>query len=230
AGRPGVRSGGRSGAAGRGRAGRRPCPQAARRRPDRPPRFRGLWTATLWTATLWTTGLSANAAETCVRPGAAGPRSRRNPASGTRAPPGGAGAGPPGTALPSTARKNALPGPRGAGQPWGMAPFTPFPPRPPRPTQAPSFTAALTALLLGEGCAGCGAPGGRVCAECADALAPRPHRCAAREGCPPARAARRYTGPARALLLAYKHRRIRSLSGPLAARLAGAARVAAPRA
>ncbi|MFW5420253.1 ComF family protein [Nocardiopsis sp. CNT-189] len=111
-----------------------------------------------------------------------------------------------------------------------MAPFAPLPPPSPRPTPAPSFTAALTALLLGECCAGCGAPGGRVCAECADALAPRPHRCAAREGCPPAWAAGRYTGADRALLLAYKHRRIRSLAGPLAARLARAARAAAPRA
>ncbi|GAB3486434.1 ComF family protein [Nocardiopsis coralliicola] len=81
------------------------------------------------------------------------------------------------------------------------------------------------ALLLGECCAACGTPGGTVCAECAAGLAPRPHRCAARSGCPPVWAAGRYTGPDRALLLAFKRGR-RRLAAPLSLRLAAAGRAA----
>ncbi|WP_017559259.1 ComF family protein [Nocardiopsis baichengensis] len=87
---------------------------------------------------------------------------------------------------------------------------------------------ALGGLAIGQCCAGCGRPGPLVCAECADRLAPRPHRCSARPGCPPTWAAGPYTGADRALLLAYKHGGARALAARSAERLAAAVAAAVP--
>ncbi len=80
-------------------------------------------------------------------------------------------------------------------------------------------------LVLGAGCAGCGAPGAAACQHCRAALGrPRPARpdpCP--PGLPPVVAAAEYAGATRALLLEHKEHGRLSLAAPLGAALASAA-------
>ncbi|GAB3448180.1 hypothetical protein GCM10027570_21410 [Streptomonospora sediminis] len=85
----------------------------------------------------------------------------------------------------------------------------------------------LLGLLLGDHCAGCARPGGRLCPDCARALGSRPRRCRRRAGCPPVWAVGGYGGLQRTALLAFKQRGARSLAVPLGSRLAAAIGAAA---
>lgn len=84
--------------------------------------------------------------------------------------------------------------------------------------------ADLLDLVLPRLCAGCGAPGRTLCADCVDLLAcPRPHRpdpCP--PGLPPLVAAAAYAGAVRAALLAHKEDGRLGLARPLGRALAGA--------
>ncbi|MUL39959.1 ComF family protein [Streptomonospora sp. PA3] len=89
--------------------------------------------------------------------------------------------------------------------------------------------AGLLGLLLGDHCAGCSRPGGRLCAHCARALGSRARPCRRRAGCPPVWAAGGYSGLERSVLLAFKEHGARALAAPLGARLAPAVHAAAAR-
>lgn len=73
----------------------------------------------------------------------------------------------------------------------------------------------MLALLLGSGCAGCGATVGPVCAQCTDVLTQSARRCSRRQGCPDLWAAGPYAGRIRELVLFYKRRGYRALAVPL---------------
>ncbi|GAA4956131.1 hypothetical protein GCM10023224_47380 [Streptomonospora halophila] len=106
-------------------------------------------------------------------------------------------------------------------------------PRLPPPRAAPGGLAAafdgLLGLLLGDHCAGCARPGGRLCPDCARALGTRPRPCRRRAGCPQVWAVGAYTGLERTALLAFKEQGARGLAAPLGARLSGAVCAAAAR-
>ncbi|MDT0301611.1 ComF family protein [Streptomonospora wellingtoniae] len=132
---------------------------------------------------------------------------------------------PPGPVGPSAPRRRpARSGPSAA---EGAEPR----PRPPTPRTAPGGLAAafegLLGLLLGDHCAGCARPGGRLCPDCARALGTRPRPCRRRAGCPLVWAVGAYTGLERTALLAFKEQGARGLAVPLGARLAGAVAAAA---
>lgn len=108
----------------------------------------------------------------------------------------------------------------GAGPPPHRAP-----PQPPRALAA--GLAGLLGLVLGDHCAGCARPGGRLCPDCARALGSRSRVCRRRPGCPPVWTAGGYCGLERTVLLAFKEHSARGLAAPLGARLAGAVAAAA---
>ncbi|GAA4893160.1 ComF family protein [Streptomonospora salina] len=104
-------------------------------------------------------------------------------------------------------------------------------PRTPAPHSAAraavSGFAGLLDLALGDHCAGCARPGGRLCPSCARALRTPARPCRRRPGCPPVWAAGGYSGLERTVLLAFKERSARGLARPLGARLGGAVAAAA---